>query len=777
MQFQQKQNPDPVDLEVTALRFDGPATGRHTVLTETMRDPFEPASDDVLSRLDALQTCGFREAISIDVFDRVVRQVCRWLHTSVALVSLVDDRRQLFVGAEGLNEPWKSRRETPLTHSFCKHVVCAGEPLVVSDAGSHPLVCDNLAIRDLGVAAYLGVPIRAPNNVVIGALCAIDSKPRLWQQHDLELLEELALSASTEVTVRWNLAEQQRVTAALRASEEQFRSCFEQSPIGLALVGLDGRWLRVNNALCRIVGYSRDELLKIDFQTITHPDDLQADLDQVHALMDGRICKYQMEKRYFHKEGHIVWIRLSVSMVYGEDGQPLHFMSQIEDISEWKRADEALRTSEKRFRLAVDGANDGIWDWNLKTGECYYSPRCRQLLGVTAEEFPDHISSWDKHLHPEDRPKIYRRVEDHFRLRDRYQVEYRLRMHDGSYRWFQARGMAVWNAEGEPLRMVGAITDIHEARLAEEATRNARLAAESASRAKSDFLARMSHEIRTPMNGIIGMTELTLQTDLSPEQRDNLETARASAETLLTLINDVLDFSKIEAGKLEIEPVTFDVRTFVRQTCKLFEPSAAEKGLAFEVIVDDDVPEQVVADQHRLRQILANLIGNGIKFTENGRIDVQVRFRAEEPGLAITVRDTGIGISAEQQERVFDVFSQANRSISRRYGGTGLGLAISTRLAELMGGTSPSTAPSEWERHLSCRFRVAWSRIRPHPGLLRTQSIHRPATRIPLQQTRHLSRFSSRKTIRSIRSTSLECSKRTVTTSASLPMGSRPSRH
>ncbi|QDU39346.1 Aerobic respiration control sensor protein ArcB [Maioricimonas rarisocia] len=656
------------------------------VLSETMVGPSGDSGENLAARLHALRQCGFADASSIDVFDRIARLATRLLKTPVALVSLVDDRRQFFVGAIGLQEPWSSRRETPLSHSFCQHVVSAGQPLVVSHAGEHPLVCENLAVSELGVQAYLGVPIRTPGDIVIGSLCAIDSRPRRWLQHELELLDELAMATSAEVAVRWNLTEQRRMTAALRASEAQFRNCFEQSPIGLALVGLDGRWLRVNDALCRIVGYDRDELLEIDFQTITHPDDLDSDLDQVDAVIRGEINDYRMEKRYLHKDGHEVWVRLSVSMVRGDEGQPLNFMAQIEDISARKQADKALRQSEERFRLAVDGANDGVWDWNITTNECYFSPRFKQLLGFEDDEFPNHASSWEARLHPDDRARVFEEVQQHFRSRTRYQVEYRMQTRDGHYRWFQARANAIWNESGDPVRMVGAVTDIHEARLAAEELRKARLTAESASRAKSDFLASMSHEIRTPMNGIIGMTELTLQTNLTSEQRDYLETARASADGLLSLINDILDFSKIEADRLDLEDAPIELRRLLDQKTKLFRPSAEEKGLELTCEINERVPARIMGDQHRVRQILANLIGNAIKFTHAGRIAVTVDMVAGGRQLQFSVRDTGIGIPPDQQERIFAVFSQADSSTTRRYGGTGLGLAISLRLAEMMGG-------------------------------------------------------------------------------------------
>ncbi|QYM78192.1 PAS domain S-box protein [Horticoccus luteus] len=483
-----------------------------------------------------------------------------------------------------------------------------------------------------------------------------------------------------------SLEEAKRAERALRESEERFRSAFQFAGIGMAIIGLDGRWMRVNHAVCEIVGYTEEELAGKTFQAVTHPDDLEADIGHVRELLRGERRSYQMEKRYFHRDGHVVWVRLTVSLLRDADGAPVHFVSQLEDVTDRKRLELALRESEERTRLFAEHAPASVAMFDR---EMRYLVVSRQWLADYKLTGQAVIGRCHYEVFPQisaERRATYDRcLAGAVEVAD---VETQLRP-EGGQQWLRWEARPWRNAAGDIGGIVIFTQDITLSKQLEQSLAHARDQALEASRLKSEFLANMSHEIRTPMNGIIGMAGLLAETPLEAEQREMAGVILRSADSLLTIINDILDFSKIEAGKMRIEPAEFDLRQVVEETLALLAPRAHDKHVELACDFDARLQRTLLGDAGRIRQVLTNLVGNAIKFTEYGEVVVsvaQLAERNERTRFRVTVRDTGVGIPLAAQERLFQPFTQADGTTTRRFGGTGLGLAISRQLVELMGG-------------------------------------------------------------------------------------------
>jgi PAS domain S-box-containing protein len=568
--------------------------------------------------------------------------------------------------------------------------------------------------------------------------------------------------------------------AALRESEERYRNVFEHAATGIAMTDCRGRFVQCNAAYCAMLGYSQEELTALDFPALIHPEDRERNLEFVGRLLHEELPSFDIENRYVHRSGEAVWVHKHVSLLRDAGGKPTHIIALVTDMTARKLA-EAER---QKFVSLADQSTEFIGICDMRFIPLYVneaglrlvgleSPR--QALGTPVKEF----------FFPEDQRFVLDEFFPRVLREGRAEVEIRFRhFQTGEALWMIYNVFYLRDAEGRPVglatvsrniterkraedevrRSMGEVQAANEAletsrraainlmddavearRMAEQVSadlRQAKAAAEAANQAKSRFLANISHELRTPMNAILGMVDLALQRQVDPEAREFLETTRESADVLLALLNDLLDSARIESGKLELETAPFSLRRVLDLTTRVLAVRGSEKGIAFSCRIAPEVPDVYIGDQLRLRQILFNLAGNAIKFTERGEVAVDVRVAEGEKGLEsrdwgleerleirdwglegdkpatsdsqhlipnpqspipssipipsstqilpvvleFAVRDTGIGIPPADVQRIFQPFSQADASTTRRFGGTGLGLSISASLVAMMDG-------------------------------------------------------------------------------------------
>jgi two-component system CheB/CheR fusion protein len=355
-------------------------------------------------------------------------------------------------------------------------------------------------------------------------------------------------------------------------------------------------------------------------------------------------------------------------------------------ISEAIRLRERIRDSELYHRQLIDALPALIW---TARPDGYVDFVSRQRIDYTGQAHGNLGDGWAAALHPEDRPLALETWKAATKARAPYEAEYRLRRHDGVYRWFKARAVPIHSFDGKIVHWLGSCTDIEDAKRYERSLEEAKQAAEQANEAKSRFLANVSHELRTPMNSIMGMIDLALNDDMPLESRDYLQTARSSADVLLNLLNELLDLSRIEAGKFRLDHRPFRLRRAVNDAVKMLEVQAQRQDLSLTCRIREDVPDDLVGDASRLQQVVINLVGNAIKFTPQGSVAIDAQVYAAHDDhvcLEFSVSDTGIGIAPDDLEHIFTPFAQADSSTTRQYGGTGLGLTISSHFVRMMGG-------------------------------------------------------------------------------------------
>ena len=420
-----------------------------------------------------------------------------------------------------------------------------------------------------------------------------------------------------------------------------------------------------------------------------HPDDRDKVMAAVHAFFTSPEEAWSAEYRFRCADGSYAFVYGRGCVVRDSGSKPLRMVGSLTNITERKRAEEELTRSRRLLDEAQQLARIGGWEWEVRTNKVNWSDEVYRVFGFVPRSFSPTYDRYRASLHPDDQRRMQVFIDALLRRKKSASADNRIVQTDGQVRIIHNRATAILDDSGKVLRLVGTVQDVTELRQKESELLLAKSSAEAANRTKSEFLANMSHEIRTPMNGIIGMTELVLETELTSEQREYLGMAKSSARSLLGLINDILDFSKIEAGKLDLEAISFSLRDCLAATLKPLGMRAAQKGLELTADIAAAVPDHLIGDPMRLRQILVNLADNAIKFTERGNVTLDVAVESatdDEHHLHFSIADTGVGIPEEKRVLIFEAFAQADGTTTRTYGGTGLGLAIASQLVHHMGG-------------------------------------------------------------------------------------------
>jgi len=480
------------------------------------------------------------------------------------------------------------------------------------------------------------------------------------------------------------------ITGALELQNKYFRT-FENAATGIAHVSLEGAFLEVNQRWCDILGYSAKEMTTLTFQEITHPDDLGRDLSLLQQMVEGERQTFFTEKRYFHKEGSVVWVNLTVSLLRQSDGSPDFFISFIDDITQSKLAQQRLKQSEQRSKALISNMINGfalheiVLDEAGKPVDYIFrdlNPSFINLTGLTKEAcLGKRVTQVIKGIE-----------EDSFDWIGKYgevaltgqPISFEV-YSDVLEKWFNI------NAYSPEKGMFATVfQDITTQKNHLSELEAAKLGAEQANQAKSDFISMMSHELRTPMNGVLGMAQLLLLGDIEEQYKEYCRIILSSGENLVNILSDILDLSKIEAGSQLVSLQPFGVSQLVDDVHRLFLPVASQKGIDFFFSILPEVPVSVVSDISMLRRILVNLVQNAIKFTDTGQVSIVVdcvQQGTTEQAIQFKIIDTGIGIPEEKQESIFKAFEQVDSGITRRYGGTGLGLTLVKELVSLLGGT------------------------------------------------------------------------------------------
>ncbi len=650
-----------------------------------------PLPQNESERLAALRRYDILDSLPEAAFDEITRLAAQIAGTPAAAINFLDEHRQWFKSRLGLDFT-----ESPRYVAFCGFTILQDDVMAVEDTtlddrfSDNPLVTGKAAIR-----FYAGMPLISPEGFRLGTLLVVDHVPQKLSEEKAEALRILSRQVMTQLELRRHLVElahsvedHKRTEEALRTSEVFYQTLVESLPQHILRKDLDGRFTFANKNFYSELGTTLEELVgKTDF------DFFPPELAKKYHWDDLRVTQtrrtFDTIEAHQKPDGQKMFVHVIKTPLYDSAGNVVGIQGIFWDVTERKKMEEALAYERDLLRALLDTIPDRIYFKDVQSRFLRCSTLMARRLGL--KDPKDVWQKTDFEFYPKDLAQEFYQDEQRIILTGHPLINKleKLIDVDGRESWVSVTKVPIYNRAGGVTGIIGISRDVTKLKEAEAALEQARDVALESARAKSEFLANMSHEIRTPLNAIMGMTGLLLETQLDQEQREFAETVRTSTDALLAIINDILDFSKIEAGKFSFEVIDFELRESVENTVELMAERAQRKGVELACWLDQSVPNNLRGDPIRLRQILINLLSNAVKFTEKGEVVLhvtRVEERDREVMIRFTVTDTGIGIPTRALARIFEAFTQADGSTTRKYGGTGLGLAISKQLVELMGG-------------------------------------------------------------------------------------------
>jgi PAS domain S-box-containing protein len=507
--------------------------------------------------------------------------------------------------------------------------------------------------------------------------------------------------AARVIGVAFDITKRREDEGRLHASEELFRTIFDLSGIGILQIDPStGIFLRANRELCDWLGYSESELVRMKLEEIVHPDDLEDKWTDIGRLRGSDVDEHSTETRCVRKDGRVVWGLITSRILRDASGRPFGAVTAVTDITERKRAEEALRESERRLKLSLAAGRAGTWEWRIKEDKLILSAEYYDLYGMTPDDLEPTLDNFMLSVHPDDRDRILAEMSEVLQERKDVELEFRFIRVGGDARWAHSSAQLTLDESGEPEVLVGIMIDITERKQAEmeredllRKEREAREQAEAANRGKDEFVAMVSHELRSPLNAMLGWAKILKKGGVDPKTQSHaVEVIERSARAQQTLIEDLLDMARIVGGKLRLETRPVSLARVVEAAVDVVRPAAEAREIELQHFINS--ADEVTGDPDRLQQVVWNLLSNAVKFTMRGG-SVEVILERVGASAQITVTDTGRGIKAEDLPYIFDRFRQADSSGSRRFAGLGLGLALVKHLVELHGGQVYADSPGE----------------------------------------------------------------------------------